>query len=142
MPHSHVRPVAVFSFQQHAKKYTLCGWAAAQAHCAGQLGPVALARHDIPLRYFISFFAIRGLRSQVTVQGFFMHKTSYLRNMWNVLDFFIVLIGIVGWVGMGGGNLSALRALRTFRALRPIRVASRAEGMKARAHLRTTNNKH
>ena len=65
------------------------------------------------------------------VLGFIMHPGSYLRSAWNILDFFIVIIGLVGFFASGsGGNLTALRALRTFRALRPIRMASRAEGMK------------
>jgi len=96
-----------------------------------KLGPESKLKEvlDILDKIFVVLFFIE-FAMKVTVLGFVMGSSSYLRNMWNVLDFFIVLIGIVGWVGMGGGDLSALRALRTFRALRPIRVASRAEGMK------------
>ena len=67
---------------------------------------------------------------KVIVLGFILHPGSYLRSAWNILDFFIVIIGLVGFFPTGGGDLTSLRALRTFRALRPIRMASRAEGMK------------
>mmetsp|Transcript_3541 Transcript_3541/g.12709 ORF Transcript_3541/g.12709 Transcript_3541/m.12709 type:complete len:1714 (-) Transcript_3541:989-6130(-) len=67
---------------------------------------------------------------KVVALGFLLHTGSYLRSVWNQLDFLIVIVGWVGWMGSGGGGLTALRALRTFRALRPIRMASRAEGMK------------
>lgn len=61
-------------------------------------------------------------------------KKSYLRNGWNRLDFFIVIIGIVSWTVdssvSSGPNLSFLSALRALRALRPLRMVSRNEGLK------------
>mmetsp|Transcript_58370 Transcript_58370/g.186060 ORF Transcript_58370/g.186060 Transcript_58370/m.186060 type:complete len:1610 (+) Transcript_58370:485-5314(+) len=76
---------------------------------------------------FVILFAIEMVL-KVLVLGFVFHKGAYLRSSWNILDFFIVVVGFINL--SGGDQLSALRALRTFRALRPIRMASRNEGMK------------
>ena len=71
---------------------------------------------------------------KIFAKGFLMHKHSYLRNYWNVLDFAIVCVSIVlmtldviDWAGVEVGDnfLSALRALRAFRALRPLRSIRR-----------------
>mmetsp|Transcript_58372 Transcript_58372/g.186072 ORF Transcript_58372/g.186072 Transcript_58372/m.186072 type:complete len:1616 (+) Transcript_58372:485-5332(+) len=76
---------------------------------------------------FVILFALE-MTLKVLVLGFAFHQNAYLRNAWNVLDFFIVVVGFINLAG--NENLTALRPLRTFRALRPIRMASRAEGMK------------
>ncbi|XP_065060331.1 sodium channel protein 1 brain-like isoform X2 [Rhopilema esculentum] len=58
---------------------------------------------------------------------------SYLRNPWNCLDFFIVVISIAAVIGSftnSKGSLSAFRSIRTLRALRPLRAISRWEGIK------------
>ena len=55
--------------------------------------------------------------------GFILHKGSYLRNGWNVLDFVIVVISFMALAGVGPGK--ALRALRTVRVLRPLRMVKR-----------------
>ena len=82
---------------------------------------------------FVFLFTIEAAL-KIVVMGFAFHPGSYLRNAWNVLDFFIVIVGLVLWrlssSGSGAESVESLRALRTFRALRPIRMASRAEGMK------------
>jgi len=79
---------------------------------------------------FLGAFVIEMVL-KVIVMGFAMHPGSYLRSAWNILDFFIVIIGLIPlFVSGSGSSLDGLKALRTFRALRPIRMASRAEGMK------------
>lgn len=85
---------------------------------------------DVIDTIFLFAFVVEAI-VKIIVMGFVLHPGSYLRSAWNILDFFIVVIGLVGaFAPSSGGNLTALRALRTFRALRPIRMASRAEGMK------------
>lgn len=56
---------------------------------------------------------------------------SYLRDGWNILDFFIVLVSLVS-LGFGDDaeSLRNLKALRTLRVLRPLRLISRNESMK------------
>ena len=54
---------------------------------------------------------------------------TYLRDAWNCLDGFIVVLGIVGKI-LAGQNLGWVRALRTMRVLRPLRVISRIPELK------------
>lgn len=42
--------------------------------------------------YFIAFFTIEMI-IKIIAYGFFMHKGSYLRDSWNVIDFVIVIMG-------------------------------------------------
>jgi hypothetical protein len=32
---------------------------------------------------------------KILALGFVMHKNSYLRNIWNIMDFFVVVTGLV-----------------------------------------------
>ena len=60
---------------------------------------------------------------KIIAMGFFLHEGSYLRNGWNVLDFFIVVIGIVT-LAFAGSIKVDVKALRAFRVLRPLRLVS------------------
>jgi len=65
---------------------------------------------------------------KVTVYGFLFTPNAYLKDGWNVLDCFIVIISNVSLYDSGsGGSLKALRALR---ALRPLRTIKRAPGLR------------
>ncbi|XP_055313578.1 muscle calcium channel subunit alpha-1 isoform X5 [Sitodiplosis mosellana] len=57
--------------------------------------------------------------------GFVMHPGSYLRNGWNLLDFFIVVIGMLSALlqNMMPDGFD-VKALRAFRVLRPLRLVS------------------
>lgn len=79
---------------------------------------------------FVIIFAIEaGLK--ILVQGFVLHRYSYLRSKWNVLDFTVTLFGILTLAAKGGdADVSFFRAARSLRALRPLRVAMRFEGLK------------
>jgi hypothetical protein len=48
-----------------------------------------------------------------------IHERSYLRDNWNVLDFFVVITGLVESL-LTGYNLKALRTLRVLRPLKSI----------------------
>jgi len=58
--------------------------------------------------------------------GFVMHKNSYLRDYWNILDFTVVLIGLISILP----NIPNLKALRTLRVLRPLRSVKAVPSMK------------
>ncbi|XP_037051066.1 muscle calcium channel subunit alpha-1 isoform X2 [Bradysia coprophila] len=62
---------------------------------------------------------------KIIALGFMMHPGSYLRNGWNLLDFFIVVIGMISLIlqsiKLDGFDVKALRA---FRVLRPLRLVS------------------
>ncbi|XP_059226806.1 muscle calcium channel subunit alpha-1 isoform X3 [Stomoxys calcitrans] len=62
---------------------------------------------------------------KIIAYGFVLHPGSYLRNGWNFLDFFIVVIGMIS---TALSNLVKegfdVKALRAFRVLRPLRLVS------------------
>jgi len=42
--------------------------------------------------YFLGIFCIEAL-FKVVALGFCLHKGSYLRNIWNIMDFVVVVTG-------------------------------------------------
>lgn len=68
--------------------------------------------------------------AKIVAMGFVMHKKSYMRDVWNWLDFFVVMISVIGWLPGVEGN-SSLKSLRTFRILRPLRSINSMPRMKA-----------
>ena len=72
---------------------------------------------------------------KIVAQGFVLNRGAYLRDVWNWLDFTVV---VSGWVASvlarelsGDSNdLSAISALRAIRVLRPLRTINRVPGMK------------
>ena len=78
-----------------------------------------------------SIFTIE-LLVKVIAQGLLLNgKQSFLLDLWNILDFVVVVISIVSVsLPQDGVNLSALKILRMGRLFRPLRVISRNEGLK------------
>lgn len=65
---------------------------------------------------------------KIIAKGFLFHRNAYLRDAWNCLDFFVVLISVVGFLPSIDPGM--LKLLRTFRILRPLRSINRAPTMK------------
>ena len=61
--------------------------------------------------------------------GFVVHKKSYLRDAWNCLDFFIVVISVISMLPISGGG-DSLKGLRTFRILRPLRSVNKLPALR------------
>lgn len=62
-------------------------------------------------------------------------RSAYLRSVWNILDFIVVVASTMDLVvfisgNSAGGTLKSLKALRVLRALRPLRVIGRNEGLR------------
>lgn len=53
--------------------------------------------------------------------GFLFHKFAYLKDNWNLMDFFIVVMGIIDLMQLGV-NLKALRILRVMKPLRSLKA--------------------
>ena len=72
---------------------------------------------------------------KILADGFILHKGSYLRNAWNIMDFIVVVSGFLPYLipaseeGESGPDLSTLR---TFRVLRPLKLVS---GVPSECHL-------
>jgi hypothetical protein len=67
---------------------------------------------------------------KILAMGFVLHPNSYLRDSWNRLDFFVVLISILDFLP-GLNDYSSLKVLRTLRILRPLRSINKVPQMKA-----------
>jgi len=67
---------------------------------------------------------------KIVAMGFFLGKSAYLKNGWNVLDFVIVIVSVMGIILKGVVDLAFLKSLRAMRGLRPLRMVSRFPGMK------------
>jgi uncharacterized membrane protein len=63
---------------------------------------------------------------KIIATGFIIHKKSYLRDPWNVLDFIVVIIGIISLIP----NVPNLKSMRTMRVLRPLRSINAVPSMK------------
>ena len=61
--------------------------------------------------------------------GFVLHESSYLRDSWNILDFFVVIASVLDFFP-SLKSVSSLKVLRTFRILRPLRSVNKVPRMK------------
>jgi len=58
---------------------------------------------------------------KIMAYGFFFNRGAYLRDMWNILDFTVIVTAFIPYfIDNSGVNLSALRSLRVLRPLRTI----------------------
>ena len=75
------------------------------------------------LDYAFNFAFIFECILKVIALGFAMDNESYLRDSWNGLDFFIVVISVVD-MSLSSTDIPALKVLRLLRMIRPLRVIS------------------
>lgn len=61
--------------------------------------------------------------------GFVIDQGSYLRESWNILDFFIVVTSLID-LSLSNISLPAVKVLRLLRTLRPLRFISHNTAMK------------
>ncbi|XP_052870004.1 voltage-dependent calcium channel type A subunit alpha-1-like isoform X5 [Anopheles cruzii] len=73
--------------------------------------------------YFLGIFCVEA-SLKILALGFVMHKHSYLRNIWNIMDFFVVVTGSMTIFAEANVDVD-LRMLRSFRVLRPLKLVSR-----------------
>ncbi|XP_041974496.1 voltage-dependent calcium channel type A subunit alpha-1 isoform X7 [Aricia agestis] len=73
--------------------------------------------------YFLGIFCVEA-SLKILALGFVLHKGSYLRNIWNIMDFFVVLTGSMTIFAEYNVDVD-LRMLRSFRVLRPLKLVSR-----------------
>ncbi|XP_034116081.1 voltage-dependent calcium channel type A subunit alpha-1 isoform X14 [Drosophila albomicans] len=73
--------------------------------------------------YFICIFCVEA-SLKIIALGLVLHKHSYLRNIWNIMDFFVVVTGVMTIFAEANIDVD-LRMLRSFRVLRPLKLVSR-----------------
>ncbi|KAM4050275.1 voltage-dependent L-type calcium channel subunit alpha-1S isoform 2-T2 [Anomaloglossus baeobatrachus] len=66
---------------------------------------------------------------KMTVYGAFLHKGSFCRNSFNILDLLVVGVSLIS-SGIQSSAISVVKILRVLRVLRPLRAINRAKGLK------------
>ncbi|XP_071657348.1 voltage-dependent L-type calcium channel subunit alpha-1F isoform X1 [Patagioenas fasciata] len=77
---------------------------------------------------FTSIFTIEILL-KMTAFGAFLHKGSFCRNWFNLLDLLVVGVSLISF-GIHSSAISVVKILRVLRVLRPLRAINRAKGLK------------
>ncbi|CAH0600743.1 unnamed protein product [Chrysodeixis includens] len=72
--------------------------------------------------YFLGIFCVEA-SLKILALGFVLHKGSYLRNVWNIMDFFVVVTGIITQLPIAPADVD-FRTLRAIRVLRPLKLVS------------------
>ncbi|NP_001159383.1 cacophony A [Tribolium castaneum] len=72
--------------------------------------------------YFLGIFCVEA-SLKILALGFVLHRGSYLRNIWNIMDFFVVLTGCLT-LFLQDFVAVDLRTLRAIRVLRPLKLVS------------------
>jgi hypothetical protein len=68
---------------------------------------------------FSALFTIEAIL-KIFAMGFVMHTHSYLRDFWNVIDIFVVVVSLVS-IFPGMPDIKAIRTLRMLRPLKSIK---------------------
>ncbi|XP_071821818.1 voltage-dependent calcium channel type A subunit alpha-1-like isoform X3 [Apostichopus japonicus] len=82
---------------------------------------------------FTGIFTIE-LILKIIDMGLFLHKGSYCRDLWNILDAVVVVCALVAFVvesGNSNGQLGTIKSLRVLRVLRPLKTIKRLPKLKA-----------
>ncbi|KYO29801.1 hypothetical protein Y1Q_0023159 [Alligator mississippiensis] len=77
---------------------------------------------------FTAIFTVEILLKMTTF-GAFLHKGSFCRNYFNLLDLLVVGVSLVSF-GIQSSAISVVKILRVLRVLRPLRAINRAKGLK------------
>nr|XP_032828240.1 voltage-dependent L-type calcium channel subunit alpha-1D-like [Petromyzon marinus] len=77
---------------------------------------------------FTGIFTLEILM-KLTAYGAFLHKGSFCRSCFNLLDLLVVGVSLLSF-GMQSSTISVVKVLRVLRVLRPLRAINRAKGLK------------
>uniref|UniRef100_A0A4X2LZN7 Voltage-dependent L-type calcium channel subunit alpha n=1 Tax=Vombatus ursinus TaxID=29139 RepID=A0A4X2LZN7_VOMUR len=77
---------------------------------------------------FTSIFTVEILL-KMTAFGAFLHRGSFCRNWFNLLDLLVVSVSLISF-GIHSSAISVVKILRVLRVLRPLRAINRAKGLK------------
>ncbi|KAM3872072.1 voltage-dependent L-type calcium channel subunit alpha-1D [Diretmus argenteus] len=77
---------------------------------------------------FTSVFTVEIIL-KMTVYGAFLHKGSFCRNAFNLLDLLVVSVSLMSFF-LHSSAISVVKILRVLRVLRPLRAINRAKGLK------------
>ncbi|XP_075458518.1 voltage-dependent L-type calcium channel subunit alpha-1C isoform X8 [Ascaphus truei] len=77
---------------------------------------------------FSSIFTLEIIL-KMTAYGAFLHKGSFCRNYFNILDLLVVSVSLISF-GIQSSAINVVKILRVVRVLRPLRAINRAKGLK------------
>ncbi|KAK2539696.1 Cacna1c [Columba guinea] len=77
---------------------------------------------------FTSIFTLEIIL-KMTAYGAFLHKGSFCRNYFNILDLLVVSVSLISF-GIQSNAINVVKILRVLRVLRPLRAINRAKGLK------------
>ncbi|XP_069484744.1 voltage-dependent L-type calcium channel subunit alpha-1C isoform X3 [Ambystoma mexicanum] len=77
---------------------------------------------------FTSIFTVEIIL-KMTAYGAFLHKGSFCRNYFNILDLLVVGVSLISF-GIQSSAINVVKILRVLRVLRPLRAINRAKGLK------------
>nr|CAD2160901.1 unnamed protein product [Meloidogyne enterolobii] len=78
--------------------------------------------------FFTTIFTVE-ITLKVIVYGLVLHKGSFCRNAFNLLDILVVAVSLISFV-LKSDAISVVKILRVLRVLRPLRAINRAKGLK------------
>jgi hypothetical protein len=82
--------------------------------------------------YFLYFYTVEAILKIISF-SFLSEEDAYIKDYWNILDFFVVIVGWISFIlerAMNGKKISGLAGLRAFRILRPLKTVKRFKGLK------------
>ncbi|XP_074861995.1 voltage-dependent L-type calcium channel subunit alpha-1C isoform X14 [Carettochelys insculpta] len=78
---------------------------------------------------FTSIFTLEIIL-KMTAYGAFLHKGSFCRNYFNILDLLVVSVSLISFGIQRSSAINVVKILRVLRVLRPLRAINRAKGLK------------
>jgi len=75
-------------------------------------------------------FVIEAVGKIITYGLWDCGSKSYLRNEWNILDFFVIKLTLLSYTISSKTDLSLIKIIRLIKVLKPLRALSRNEGLK------------
>jgi hypothetical protein len=87
---------------------------------------------NITDNYFLYFYTLECVL-KILAFRFWSAEDAYIRDPWNILDFFVVVVGWILFIvekALNGQKISGLAGLRAFRILRPLKTVKRFKGLK------------
>ena len=87
---------------------------------------------NITDNYFLYFYTVECVLKIMSFR-FWFAEDAYIKDPWNILDFFVVVVGWILYIiekALNGTKISGLAGLRAFRILRPLKTVKRFKGLK------------
>ncbi|MCQ2815701.1 MAG: ion transporter [archaeon] len=82
--------------------------------------------------YFLYFYTVEAALKIISF-GFIIGEQAYIKDYWNILDFFVIIMGWVSFIlerVMEGKKIAGISGLRAFRILRPLKTVKSIKGLK------------